>query len=80
MPPLNIDALAFAVAWAILAFAAGIAGGFYLGGGLALALIVVVMPLSAFILSKTGDFALERKVRWSMLGAAALGVILTRIF
>ena len=80
MPALNNDALAFAVAWAILAFAAGMFGGFYLGGGLALALIVVVMPLSAFILAKTGDFALERKVRWSMLAAAALGVILTRIF
>jgi hypothetical protein len=79
MPGLNLDALAFAVAWAMLALAAGLVGGFYMGGGLALALLVVVMPLSAFILSKTGDFAMERKVRWGMLGAAALGLIVTRL-
>ena len=79
MPALNLDALAFAVAWAVLALTGGILGGFYLGGGLALALLVVVMPLSTFILSKTGDFALERKVRWAMLGAAALGLAITRL-
>ncbi len=78
MPGLNLDALAFAVAWAALALLAGMVGGFYMGGGLALALLVVVMPLSAFILSKTGDFALERKVRWGMFAAAALGLIVTR--
>lgn len=78
MPGLNLDALAFAVAWAGLALTAGLVGGFWMGGGLALALIVVVMPLSAFILSKTGDFALERKVRWAMFGAAALGLVVTR--
>ncbi|MBX3560693.1 MAG: hypothetical protein KF780_02665 [Sphingomonas sp.] len=80
MPPLNLDALAFAVAWAALALLAGMVGGFWMGGGLALALLVVVMPLSAFTLSKTGDFALERKVRWAMFAAAALGLIVTRVF
>ncbi len=80
MPPLNIDALAFAVAWAALALTAGMVGGFYMGAGLALALIIVVMPLSAFLLSRSGDFALERKTRWSMLAVAALGLILTRLF
>ncbi len=79
MPTLNLDALAFAVAWAILAITAGLIGGFYMGAGLALALIVVVMPLSAFILSKTSDFTLERKARWGMFGAAALGLIVTRL-
>jgi len=80
MSPLNLDALAFAAAWAALALIAGMVGGFYMGGGLALALIVVVMPLSAFILAKTGDFALERKIRWGMFAAAALGLVLTRFF
>ncbi|MDQ8755900.1 hypothetical protein RCO27_06625 [Sphingosinicella sp. LHD-64] len=74
MPKLNTDALLFALAWAALAMAGGVSGGFFLGGALALALLIVVMPLSGLILSKTGNFTLERQVRWAILAAAAVGV------
>jgi uncharacterized protein (DUF58 family) len=74
MPRLNIDALLFALAWAALAMAAGVFGGFLAGSALALSLLLVVMPVSGLVLSKTGNFALERQVRWAMLGAAAIGV------
>lgn len=74
MPKLNTDALLFALAWAALAMAGGVFGGFFLGGALALSLLIVVMPLSGLVLSKTGNFALERQVRWAILAAAAAGV------
>jgi hypothetical protein len=32
------------------------------------------MPASAIILSKTGNFALERGVRWGILALAALAL------
>ena len=41
--------------------------------GIALALMLS-LPVSGLILSKTGNFALERQARWAMLAAAALGV------
>lgn len=74
MPKLNIDALLFALAWAALAIAGGMFGGFILGSALAFALLIVVMPVSGLILTKTNNFVLERQVRWAMLVAAAIGV------
>jgi hypothetical protein len=74
MPKLNIDALLFALAWAALAMAAGVFGGFLVGSALALSLLIVVMPVSGLILTKTGNFTMERQVRWAMLIAAAIGV------
>jgi hypothetical protein len=72
MPKLYPEALAFCVLWAVLAFA----GFAWLGirGGLALTigLFLIVMPASAVTLSRTGNFALERGVRWGILAAAAL--------
>ena len=38
--------------------------GILFSAGLAL----VLMPLSATIITKTGNFALERQVRWGLLG------------
>lgn len=72
MPKLYPEALAFCVAWVVLA----IFGWNYLGfrGGLALTigLFLIVMPSSAITLSRTGNFALERGVRWGILVVAAL--------
>lgn len=72
MPKLYPEALAFCVAWVVLAMV----GWNYLGfrGGLALSigLFLIVMPASAVALSKTGNFVLERVVRWSILAVAAI--------
>ena len=74
MPKLNIDALLFALAWAALAIAGGMFGGFILGSALAFALLIVVMLVSGLILTKTNNFVLGRQVRWAMLVAAAIGI------
>lgn len=50
--------------WSLLAWKAGLA--------LSVGLFLVIMPASALTLSKTGSFAVERGVRWGILGLAAL--------
>jgi hypothetical protein len=70
MPKLYPEPLLFCLAWAALAIWGGMTSiwiGILLSGGLA----VVLMPLSASILSKTEDLELERKVRWGLLVLAA---------
>jgi hypothetical protein len=37
-------------------------------------LFLIVFPASALILSRTGNFRLERGVRWAILAAAALAL------
>jgi hypothetical protein len=74
MPKLYPEPLLFCLAWAALAITAGIMASIWMGilfsGGLAL----ILMPLTATILNKTGDFALERQVRWGLLVVAALAL------
>jgi hypothetical protein len=70
MPRFYPEPILFCLAWAALAIWGGMTSiwiGMLLSGGLA----VVLMPLSATILSKTEDLALERKVRWGLLVLAA---------
>jgi hypothetical protein len=72
MPKLYPEALFFCVVWVALA----VAGWHYVGmrAGLALSvgLFLIVMPASAITLSRTGNFAIERVVRWGILAVAAL--------
>lgn len=71
MPRLHPEPLIFCLVWAAVAIAGGMASiwaGILLAGGLA----AVLMPLSAMILSKAEDAALERQVRWGILATAAL--------
>ena len=71
MPKLYPEPLLFCLAWAALAVWGGMTSiwlGILLSGGLA----VVLMPLSATILVKREDPALERQVRWGILVLAAL--------
>ena len=75
MPGLHLEALLFALVWAGLAICGGISAGWWVGGLLSAALFVIVMPLSALILSKTGNFAAERQVRWGIFAAAAVGLM-----
>jgi hypothetical protein len=66
------DALAYCIAWAALAFAgwhfSGLGAGLLLSAGL----FLIVMPTSALILTRTGNFRLERGVRWAILAVAGL--------
>ena len=73
MPRLYPEPLLFCLAWAALAIWGGMTSiwlGLLLSGGLA----VVLMPLSAMIISKREDPALERQVRWGLLVLAALAL------
>jgi hypothetical protein len=72
MPRLYPEALAFCLAWAALAIYGGLEMGWKAGAALTLGLFIIIMPASAFILSRTGSFSIERGVRWGILAAAAL--------
>ena len=69
---LHLEALAFSIVWAALAVAGGILEGWKGGIALSIGLFLIVMPTSALVLSKTGNFKLERSVRWSILALASL--------
>ena len=75
MPKLYPEALAFCLAWAAVAIFGALEMGWKAGAALTLGLFIIIMPTSALILSRTGSFALERGVRWGILGIAALAVL-----
>lgn len=72
MPRLYPEALAFCLLWAALAIYGGLELGWKAGAALTLGLFVLIMPVSALILSRTGNFGLERGVRWAILAVATL--------
>jgi hypothetical protein len=74
MPRLHAEPLLFCLAWAALALAAGLMASIWMGLLFSAGLAIVLMPLTATIVTKTGDFALERQMRWGLLVLAALGL------
>jgi hypothetical protein len=74
MPKLHAEPLLFCLAWAALAITAGIMGSIWMGILFSAGLAVILMPLTATIVTRTGDFALERQVRWGLLVVAALAL------
>ena len=72
LPGFNLDALAYCILWAVLAMVGYSVGGLQAGLLLSVGLFLLVMPSSAFILVKTGNFSAERTLRWGLLAAAAL--------
>lgn len=78
MPKLYPEALAFCILWAVLAIYGGLELGWKAGAALTLGLFILIMPTSALILSRTGNFAVERGVRWGILAVAAL-LLLSRL-
>ncbi|HEY1606981.1 MAG TPA: hypothetical protein VGF77_15440 [Allosphingosinicella sp.] len=72
MPRLYPEALAFCILWSLLAIWGWSMLGLTAGLLLSVGLFVVVMPASALILTRTGNFGLERAVRWGILLLAAL--------
>jgi hypothetical protein len=76
MPRFHLEAAVFGLAWATLAIGGGLAGGWRAGAALSVGLLLIIMPVSAFVLTRTDSFAAERTARWSILTAAALGLLL----
>lgn len=74
MPRVYPEALIFCAAWAALAIWGGLEVGWKAGAALTLGLFILIMPTSALILSRTGNFAIERGVRWGILMLAGVGV------
>ena len=72
MPRLHAEALIFCFAWIALALWAGLSAGWKWGAGLSVGLMVVIMPLSTLVLTRTESFKAERLARWGILAAAAL--------
>lgn len=68
----NWEALGFCLLWALLAAVGFALEGLRAGLLLSIGLFPLIMLASMLILSRTGDFRLERAVRWGILGAAAL--------
>ena len=72
MPKLHAEALVFCLPWAGLAVIAFIRAGYLAGSILSVGLLLLIMPVSSFVLDKTGDLGKERLARWSVLILAAL--------
>ncbi|HEX8535102.1 MAG TPA: hypothetical protein VF662_13125 [Allosphingosinicella sp.] len=74
MRRLNIDALVYCLVSAALAIAGWKLVDHRAGLLLSVGLFLIVMPTSAVVLSRTGNFALERGIRWGILALAALAL------
>ena len=79
MSRLHPEPLLFCLAWLALALWGG-AASLWLGILLTVGLASVLMSVSAAIVTRRDDWALERQVRWGILIVAALGVLLYRNF
>ncbi len=74
MPRLHPEPLLFCLAWAALAIAAGYMASLWMGILFSAGLALILMPLSATIITKTENLTLERQVRWGLLVIAALAL------
>ena len=72
MPRIYPEALLYCILWTGLALAGFHFLGLKAGLALSIGLFLIVMPASALILARTGNFRLERGVRWAILVVAAL--------
>jgi hypothetical protein len=76
MPRLHPEPLLFCLVWAALAIAAAVTTSIWTGVLFSAGLALVLMPLSATILTRTENLELERQVRWGLLlfSAALLAI------
>ena len=72
MSKLRLEPLTFCFCWIALAVAASVLGSTGAGLAVALGLLLILMPTSAFILTRYEDEKLERQVRWGILVIAGL--------
>ena len=66
------EAILYCLLWVALALFGLDRLGWKAGLALSIGLFLIVMPASAITLSRTGNFALERGIRWGILAVAAL--------
>lgn len=76
MPRLHIEPLLFCVAWAALAIGGSLVAGWQAGAVLSVGLLLIIMPTSSLVLTRTDSFQVERTVRWTILAVAALALLL----
>ena len=76
MPKLHPEPLLFCAAWAALAIAGGWLAGWMAGVVLSLGLLLIIMPLSSVMLTRTENFSAERTLRWGVLACAAVGLLI----
>jgi hypothetical protein len=74
MPKIYPEALLFCILWVALALFGLGRLGWQAGMALSVGLFLIIMPASVVILSRTGNFALERGVRWGILAIAAIAL------
>ena len=72
MSKLRLEPLTFCLCWILLAVAASVLGSTWAGLAIGLGLLLILMPTSAFILTRYEDEKLERQVRWGILVIAGL--------
>ena len=72
MPKFYPEAALFCLAWVALAVFGLLQVGWHAGLALSVGLFLIIMPTSALTLSRTGNFGIERGVRWGILVVAAL--------
>jgi hypothetical protein len=72
MPRLALEPLLFCFCWVGLAVVASVFGSTWAGLAVALGLLLILMPTSAFILTRYEDEGLERQVRWGIWAVAGL--------
>jgi hypothetical protein len=72
MPRLVLEPLIFCLCWVALAVFASLLGNIWAGLAISLGLLLVLMPTSAFILTRYEDENLERQVRWGIWAVAGL--------
>jgi len=70
------EALLFSILWIALALVGLWLFDWKAGLALSVGLFLIIMPASALTLSRTGNFALERGVRWGILAVAAMVILL----
>ena len=75
MPRLHAEALIFCLAWAALALTGGLLLGWQAGAILSVGLMLVIMPTSNLVLTRTDSFSIERTIRWAILATAAAGLL-----
>ncbi len=75
MPRLHAEALFFCIVWAALALSAGLLVDWLAGVLLSVGLLLIIMPVSSFVLTRTDSFQTERIARWGILASAALGLL-----
>jgi predicted phage tail protein len=76
MPKLHAEALLFCLVWAALAVTAAVTVSLGTGMLFSAGLALILMPVSALVVSRTESMEMERQVRWGLLALASLVLVL----